>query len=310
MKARHSQSVGLYLARAFTGAYDQPIWLIPFAAAGVLLVQLLPTVLGTWGSWILFGVFLIGGWMWWKWERRVQNVSWKFNDLRPLRVPGLILPVSTLSVRGASEEEKKTIEVLRKALADRFVPLSSAEQGFLERSNLKPAMAALEYHYIKDTSNAGTENGESLRECWLITTEDVPRPGKEEIERGSQEAARLLERWFFTRHPEAQGKVLFHRDKYREIHLTVHPRDYTGMADLVEKIFRKSPYKPEHILAEITPGNKLMTLAVALACLPPKRAMQYMASDRDPFTGEPLSGGEFRPVLIDIDAYVSQSEEE
>lgn len=300
--------------RGMTGAPDTPMWVLLAWLCGSLTVNTLPDILGLPGV-IGLNVLGIGAFslFWWRRRRQGQNLELEMRfapERRPPKVPGLILPVSTLSVRGTSEEEKKTVEALLKAPAEGFVPLSQADLRLLERSNLMPAMAALEYHYTPDTPSSGKEKAEGLQQCWLIATEDVPRSGKEEIERGSQEAARLLERCFFTRHPKARDRVVFHRDEYRGLRLTVHPSDYTGMADVVAKIFRKSPYKPESVLAEITPGNKLMTLAVALACLPPKRAMQYMASDRDPVTGEPLTASQFRPVLIDIDAYVSQSEEE
>ncbi|WP_051470164.1 hypothetical protein [Fischerella sp. PCC 9605] len=54
------------------------------------------------------------------------------------------------------------------------------------------------------------------------------------------------------------------------------------------------------IVADITGGTKMMSVALAMACIPPRRRMQYMDSQRD-WQGNPLPTGEMKPVVIDID---------
>jgi len=77
---------------------------------------------------------------------------------------------------------------------------------------------------------------------------------------------------------------------------------------LVDEIFEGSPYKVENIMSDITPGTKLMTLAIGLACLEPKRTMQYIVAGRHPLTGEVLREGRRVPILVDVDPYLYQQE--
>jgi hypothetical protein len=44
----------------------------------------------------------------------------------------------------------------------------------------------------------------------------------------------------------------------------------------------------------------MMSISLAMACLPPRRKMQYMDSKRD-WKGEPLAQGDIKPVVIDVD---------
>lgn len=69
---------------------------------------------------------------------------------------------------------------------------------------------------------------------------------------------------------------------------------------MAEKIFRESGYKEEVLLADITGGTKMMSVALALACIPPGRRMQYMDSERD-WQGNPVPTGNLAPVLLDAD---------
>jgi hypothetical protein len=78
--------------------------------------------------------------------------------------------------------------------------------------------------------------------------------------------------------------------------------DYPRLCELVEKIYQKSSYKDERIVADITGGTKLMSMAMSIACVPPKRRLQYMDSSRD-WQGQP-TGGVMKPVIIDIDPIV------
>ncbi|NJM69632.1 MAG: hypothetical protein HC862_05050 [Scytonema sp. RU_4_4] len=44
----------------------------------------------------------------------------------------------------------------------------------------------------------------------------------------------------------------------------------------------------------------MMSVALAMVCILPRRQMQYMDSQRD-WQGNPLPKGEMKPVVIDID---------
>lgn len=44
----------------------------------------------------------------------------------------------------------------------------------------------------------------------------------------------------------------------------------------------------------------MMSVALAMACIPPNRKMQYMDSERD-WQGQPLGAAGTRPVVIEVD---------
>ena len=150
-------------------------------------------------------------------------------------------------------------------------------------SNLEPPLRAVEYHY---------KTG-SLRDCYLIATLDTDH------ESGSKDVPPVLEKWFKALYPESS--VVFHHGDS----LCVSSRDYVELWRLVDKLFLTSTHKPEHIIADVTSGTKLMSVGVALACLPEKRTMQYMSAGRD-WRGEPLKEGQLTPILVDIDPFLEQ----
>jgi hypothetical protein len=150
-------------------------------------------------------------------------------------------------------------------------------------SNLRPQINALDYHIKADT----------LRELWLITTESMPATEKMKAVKGSEDTGRLLEKYIKFKYPSYSLEI--HREGY-----TVKDYDYVGLWRKVESIFKKSSFKDEVIIGDITGGNKIMSVALAMACIPPKRLMQYMASDRD-WQGNPVPEGEIVPVVINVD---------
>jgi hypothetical protein len=76
----------------------------------------------------------------------------------------------------------------------------------------------------------------------------------------------------------------------------------------IDTIFEQASFKARNVIMDITPGNKPMTVAMALACLEPNRTMQYIVTGRDPLTGEVLGGVRREPVLIDIHPYLYSRE--
>ena len=47
----------------------------------------------------------------------------------------------------------------------------------------------------------------------------------------------------------------------------------------------------------------MMSVALSIACISPKRRLQYMDSKRD-WQGNPLQKGEIKPMLIEIDPVI------
>jgi hypothetical protein len=80
--------------------------------------------------------------------------------------------------------------------------------------------------------------------------------------------------------------------------------DYITLWQLGEQIFHEAGYQNEVLIADITGGTKMMSIALAMVCIPPKRRMQYMDSQRD-WQGNPLPKGEMAHVVIDIDSILN-----
>ena len=290
-KWQRSQRIELRgLATALMGAPDAPAWMLPTWFLGGLIVNKTSEFLNM-PALALVALLMVvsyGVWVWWR-QHRFELVP-ELREQEPPGKHGLILPLAPISLLGGTPEEREALPAaINRLHDDNPTPPTDDDFALLERSNLESPLRAIEYHYEKKT----------LRDCWLITTEDVTyKDGT--TERGSSCAAKILERWFFYRNPEAG--VSFHYGK----EWSVHPRDYARMWLLVDELFERAPYKAENVIVDITPGTKPMTLAIALACLEPKRTMQYIAAGRDPLTGEVLVSGRRVPVLIDVDPYLYQ----
>ncbi len=299
-KPRHLMDV----LTAMTGSVETPLWVLPLWLVGVLVGNLLTEVFPWWLILIFILVLLVGFYVWWqRHRRRHMQFTSKFQPQMPRRARGLILPVSPISVRKATDQERRRVKELREdSLGNLRQPLLAADQQLLERSNLQPALAAIEYHYGPD-QNPSSSAPPGLQDVWIITTEET---NSSSAGSSSQGVGHLLQRWFLSRHPEAAERVRFHLDHYEGLSLRIDPMDYTGLATLVDQIYEKAPYKPWQIIADITPGTKVISLAVAMGCLPPNRTMQYMTTERHPQTGEVMEGGQLKPLLIDVDPYVEE----
>jgi len=235
-------------------------------------------------------------------------LEFEFKETRPPRVPGLILPLSPLAPFGGADEQVGThLNRLLQETQDPTKPLALEDQKALESSNLLPAMAALEYHLGKGLPQPnGTKT--FLREVWLIETAEKRTDDSGEFERAdSRGLGYLLERWFRSRNPSSSHKVVFHHTSYRGIRLVVHPRSYTEMWAVVDAIYEKAPYKSDQIIADITPGNKPMSIAIASACLKPLRTMQYMVPRTKPEDCEHWPAEFPAPMLIDIDPLIRKA---
>lgn len=289
------------IVEIITGSSRTPILAIPLWVGSVLILNNLASVVGMQGSLVavILGVICV---VWWRWQtqrsrRRKIAITIK-EEFKPPGKPGLILPLSTVAVIGGTPQQRAALpDALARLAGD--VPARPTHDDFrlLETTNLESPLRAIEFHYDE------RHGSERLRDCWLITTEDVTYPNGH-TERGSRKAAYILENWFFALHPEAKDSVHFHRDTYEDAQLCVGPRDYVSLAETVDAIFENAPYKPEHIIIDITPGTKPMTLALAFACFGSKRTMQYMTAGRHPLTGEVLGAGLRVPILLDDEAYL------
>ncbi len=277
------------------------MWVLLAWACAAFVVEAI-AALGWWVS-VLCGVFFLSCLICYWLYARSRPLPVEIKEQMPQPMPGLILPLSTLCIFQSTPGDDEALEALIEAGDNVSSPLKPEEDRLLERSNLKAALAALEYHYAGGMAE-GASRRRGLRDCWLIGTEDLASADGTRVERGSWRVAPVLVRWFFTRHREARDTVQFHYGDYDGLSLLVGPRDYTGMWRLIERLYERAKYRPDQLIVDITPGTKPMTLAIGLACLAPKRIMQYMATGRHPLTGEVLPQGQPAPVLIDIDPHL------
>lgn len=236
------------------------------------------------------GIFIF----WWWLDR--QRSKARINHLQeqyflslksepPLPAKGLILLLSPYSPR---EPELKNPQVLnpliqkiRETSISDFTWDDFAKIDLLN-SNLRPQIEAVKFH---------ADSGK-LKEVWLLSSQES------KINQGSEITAEILAKYLQFQY--GQKLVINSGQDY-----TVEDWNYIKLWQIVQKVFQESGYKDDVIVADITGGTKMMSVALAMACVPPKRRMQYMDSKRD-WQGLPLSQGEIKPVLIDVDAIFYQ----
>jgi hypothetical protein len=227
---------------------------------------------------------------WWLDRHRAKQLSKQLGfSVRPKEPPkgakGLILLLSPYSPRQESLRDEKQLQPLVERIINTSIEklqLADFEKIGLFNSNLLPQIKAVEYHI---------EEG-NLRDVWLISSQSYDRV------KGSEIAAKILLQY-----------LNFQYRQRLEVHtqgFCVEDWNYKKLWELGDKIFCESSYKEEAIVADITGGTKMMTMALAMACIPPKRRMQYMDAQRD-WQGNPLSAGEIKPVGIDVTPIIHSS---
>lgn len=144
----------------------------------------------------------------------------------------------------------------------------------LSPGSIELPLFAINYHYVGG-------DGAVLRHGWVLIT------------RGAQSAFTALN----ERVSELGLKVDLH-----PVYLNAETIEATHHE--VDAIFRTQAglvgLSPEQIIADLTGGLKPMTAGMVLACLPHGRALEYIESDRNPASGQPIPGT-LRAVLVGID---------
>lgn len=230
-------------------------------------------------------VFALIWWQYDQWRTRKQAQKTAFSVVKenPRPAKGLILLLSPYDPRNSSLKEQKIFSQLIDDIVNSPEPqLEDFEKINLLSSNLCPQIKAVEYHVHKG----------SLRDVWLISSESY------DTVKGSEIASAILAK--YLRFQYGQQRLDVHSKN-----LSVKDYDYASLCQLGEKIFREAGYKNEVLVADITGGTKMMSVALAMACIPPGRRMQYMDSQRD-WQGNPLPKGQMSPVVIDIDPILYQ----
>jgi len=267
---------GIEIVAAFVGA-----WLEPRALLGLPLQVLIPLA--------AFVLVVVGYTL----ASRVAAAGYRLTlTLRPPRPHrGLILllgPYRPLAPLSQPQVERALALVTSRLPGQVEAGLEALQ---LRRSSLWPQLAAIRYHL----------QGGALRDCWLITT---PAGDAADEFLGSAATVDVVEA-FVRRLPGGQHVSLHTGPAY-----AAAPTAYDAIYEIVDRIFRKdAPYRPSHVIADVTGGTKLMTIGIALACLAPGRKMEYMSGDRD-WKGEPVPAGQLTPVLVDVHAVLRATEAE
>lgn len=243
------------------------------------LNDLLPLSLSRVLSVLLLSALFLG---WWMYDKRRGLTIAKLIAFPPVKeqprpAHGLTLLLSPFDPRDAELRKQEILSPLIDALRNK----STLDQGDFDKinllnSNLRPQIKAVEYHHDKG----------NLGDVWLITSES------DGSVKGSEGAGIILEKYLRFKYGDA---LRIHREGF-----SAKEWDYKGLWELGEKIFRESSLKEKVIVVDITGGNKLMSVALAMSCIPPRRRMQYVYSERDS-VGEPLAKGAIEPVTIDVD---------
>jgi len=234
-------------------------------------------------------LFAIAWWSFdhWRTKKLAQAASYSLTKEPPHPAKGLLLLLSAYDPRRASLRDPAVLQPLIEHILQAETLI---EEDFtainLLGSNLLPQIKAVEYHV----------QGGKLRDVWFIATETY------DTVKGSDVAAAILEKYLHFQYGNQQFDI------HRSPALTVREYDYARLCRLVEDVFRHSGYKDDMLLADITRGNKMMSVAIAMACIPPGRRMQYMDTPRNR-QGNPLREGEMQPVVIDIDPILYSSNE-
>jgi hypothetical protein len=218
--------------------------------------------------------------IWWFLDRqRTPDIAVTLSKEKPQPAKGLILLIGPYN---PNRNDLRTTEVLQPLIQKILNQPQPTKANFsainIQRSNLQPQIEAIAYHY-----NAG-----SLREIWLISSDSE----------NSKTATFLLSKYLQT----CYGTERLDIHQGSEYMAPAH--DYAALHNIVDRIFHTGGYKTEKLIADVTGGNKMMSIAIAMACIPKGRRMQYMDGERD-WQGTPRQQKDMMsPVLIDFDPFI------
>lgn len=188
----------------------------------------------------------------------VATTPWDWTAYVPA---GMLLALTLVSVVAMAlwQNSLRPLAAARKTTGP--MPQPDGKQGLiLLVSNPKSAIHAIEYHFL---------GHQTLEQVWLIPSND-----------SAQSAFGASSR---DRIPEIQHHcAALSAQTGRLLQVTVHsagvsPADAQDTFDVVNRIFRRSDYPPQALIADFTGGTKPMAVGVIMACLPSGRSLQYVS---------------------------------
>lgn len=143
-----------------------------------------------------------------------------------------------------------------------------------------PAAAAIRFHY--NMGKDGSSQTPTLRHCWLLAS---PGPATDNAE--------ALKKKYST--PELQIEIV-----------TIDAVDPHQVFNAVNRIYQAarelaSPLNEYEIVADLTGGNKPMTVGVALACATSGRRLQYLQAREHDDKGLAVKGSGSDPIAVRLD---------
>lgn len=146
----------------------------------------------------------------------------------------------------------------------------------LSPENLDPLLIAMGHH-----SDASPES--RLRHCWVVLS---PHP---RVEPTYADLSTEMER-------RGIEEVEIHPVQLPD---TSIEQTYRAVNHVYESELKSLGLSPSEVVTDLTGGLKTMTAGALLACFSGDRPVEYLASDRDEVSGEPVIGSQ-RPTLVDV----------
>lgn len=146
----------------------------------------------------------------------------------------------------------------------------------LSPENLDPLLIAMGHH-----SDASPES--RLRHCWVVLS---PHP---RVEPTYADLSTEMER-------RGIEEVEIHPVQLPD---TSIEQTYQAVNYVYESELKSLGLSPSEVVTDLTGGLKTMTAGALLACFSGDRPVEYLASDRDEVSGEPIIDSQ-RPTLVDV----------
>lgn len=158
----------------------------------------------------------------------------------------------------------------------------------LSPGNPEPLLKVMRHHTDPDA-----QSDQRLRHCWLILSD---HPAMENT---------------FASLPEEMARWGIHDVALHPVYLplTGIEHTYRAVRHIYEDEVAACGLRPDQVVTDLTGGLKIMTAGALMACLPrsgPAGPIEYLLSQRDPITGEPLEDSE-QPMKLDLGFFPSQS---
>jgi hypothetical protein len=177
-------------------------------------------------------------------------------------IPALItflIPVVVVLVIGFWQSSRRQLSKMRFISSELQQP--QGKKGLiLLVSNPNSAIYAIDYHYLQQ---------KTLEKVWLIPSNAVEA---DKFGQTSQSAVAPIQQHCEVR-SQQEGRPIAVEVRQAG----VSPADAQDTFDYVNRVFRRSGYEPNDLIADFTGGTKPMSVGMIMACLPTLRELEYVS---------------------------------